>query len=118
MKKVLMFTVILFFGHEGYTQLNNKVKRTKQLEIETSIQCGECENRLDNMFAEFWAVKNVSYDIDEQLITVTYNSNKTSPEEIRDAIAKVGYDADDVEAKEAAYNELPACCQKGGHHPE
>ncbi len=117
MKKVLIFMIVLFFGHDAYSQLSFG-KKAKEITIESPIQCGMCEDRLDNMFAEFWAVKNVEYDLEEQTITVKYNPKKTNPEEIREAIAATGYDADEIEADEQAYNGLPACCQKGGHHSE
>lgn len=117
MKKLLIFTIILFFGQEGYAQLKTQNKM-EEVKIESSIQCEMCSNRLDNMFADFWAVKNVDYNIEEQTITVKYNSKKTNEEEIREAIASTGYDADDLVAKEEAYQELPACCRKGAHIPE
>jgi hypothetical protein len=43
---------------------------------------------------------------------VTYNKGKTSPEKIRKAISKVGYDADNVTADPKAYSKLDACCKK------
>jgi hypothetical protein len=43
---------------------------------------------------------------------VTYKKSKTSPEKIRKAISKVGYDADDVTADPKAYSKLDACCKK------
>ena len=43
------------------------------------------------------------------------NTDKTSPEEIKEAISKLGYDADEVKADSAAYNKLPSCCKVGAH---
>ena len=53
-------------------------------------------------------------DIDEKTktLSVVYNPQKTSPEKIREAIAKVGFDADDVKADTNAYEKLDPCCKK------
>lgn len=94
-------------------------KKDKVVTIESSIQCGMCTNRLDKMFSDYWAVKDVDYDLENQTVTVTYNPKKTNVDEIRERIAATGYDADDVDAKVDAYMDLPKCCQKGSakqHH--
>jgi len=52
------------------------------------------------------------------VLTVEYKLGKTSPEKIRTAVSKIGYDADDVVADPKAYEKLPECCKKDGHHHE
>lgn len=115
MKNILLLLGFLLISQATFAQFG---KKTKTIEIESSIQCGMCVDRLENSFADFWAVKNVDYEIEDQKIIVTYNSKKTSPEKIRKHIAKVGYDADDVAADKEAYEGLPGCCKKGAHIPE
>jgi len=48
-------------------------------------------------------------------LKVKYDSKKLSLQAIRERVASVGYQADDVKANEEAYNALPGCCQLGGH---
>jgi mercuric ion binding protein len=43
---------------------------------------------------------------------VTYLWDRTTIENIKTAIANIGYDADDVTADEEAYKKLPTCCKK------
>jgi len=52
--------------------------------------------------------------LDEKSMTikVTYNSKKTDLQKIKQAISKLGYDADDVKAEEVAYAGLDDCCKK------
>jgi copper chaperone CopZ len=57
-------------------------------------------------------VKKVSFNLETSEVTVTYNSVKTSEDELREAISEIGYSADDVKAAEAAYEKLPNCCKK------
>ncbi|MBX2846182.1 MAG: heavy-metal-associated domain-containing protein [Saprospiraceae bacterium] len=112
--RIILIVGFLLFAVSTYAQ---KSKKVQEVTIESSIQCGMCEDRLNDMFAEFWAVKAVDYDLDKQTITVQYNAKKTNEDEIRLKIAETGYDADELVAKQEAYDALPACCQKGGHHP-
>lgn len=51
-------------------------------------------------------------------MSVTYLADRTNIENIKTAIANVGYDADDVKADEDAYKKLPKTCKRaedGGH---
>jgi len=52
---------------------------------------------------------------DSKVATVAYNPKKTNVEKIKKAIAKVGYDADELAATTKGYNKLPACCKTNGH---
>jgi hypothetical protein len=43
---------------------------------------------------------------------VTYRTDKTTPDEIRLALSKSGFNADDVKADPEAYKKLDGCCKK------
>ena len=60
-------------------------------------------------------IKSVDLDLETKVLTLEYRTDKTDADKLRTAVSKIGYDADDVKADEAAYQKLPACCQKGGH---
>ena len=51
-------------------------------------------------------------DVDNMTITVFYNSKKTDLQTIKTGISKMGYDADEVKADVAAYENLDNCCKK------
>jgi hypothetical protein len=53
-------------------------------------------------------------DVDTKIATITYNPSKTTPADIRNAISRLGYDADSIQADKAAYSKLPSCCKKNG----
>jgi hypothetical protein len=59
-------------------------------------------------------------DYKRKTTKVTYLTERTNIENIKTAIANVGYDADDVTANEESYKKLPTCCKKtedgGGKH--
>ena len=83
--------------------------------IHTSAQCGTCKKKIEHDLAYVKGVKTAVLDLVTKNVVVVYNPAKTSPQKIREAIARSGYDADVVLADPKAYNELQQCCKKGGH---
>lgn len=72
--------------------------------------CDMCQTRIENA-ADIKGVKICKWDLDKKVATVTYNTTKTTLEQIQKAIAAKGYDVGELKGDDAAYNKLPACCQ-------
>jgi copper chaperone CopZ len=104
-------------GFSAFSQDNQKElkKGEAEIKIKTSAQCEECKERIEKNMAFEKGVKAVNLNLEDKVLTVTYKSNKTTPQKLREALSEIGYDADDVAADPKAYAKLPACCQKGGH---
>ena len=102
---------------EQYTTTlqNPNSKKTETIVIQTSAQCGTCKTAIEKALKNTIGVKKATLDLDTKKVTVKYNPSKITPDQIRKAITAAGYDADQMPAKPAAYNALPACCKKGGH---
>jgi mercuric ion binding protein len=98
------------------TLQNPNSKKTETIVIQTSAQCGTCKTIIEKALKNTPGVKKAKLDLDTKKVTVKYNSSKITPDQIRKAITAAGYDADQLPAKPAAYNALPACCKKGGHN--
>ena len=109
-KLLLAGIMILLFVSAGSAQ--KAESDVKEVKIKTSAQCGMCKDRLEGALAYEKGVKKSVLDLNDKVLTVTYDSKKTSPEKIRQVVSKTGYDADDVAADKAAYDALPACCKK------
>lgn len=90
-------------------------KKTETVTVQTSAQCGSCKARIEAAVSGVSGVKTVTLNLDDKKATVTYSPKKTSASEIKTAISKAGYDADEVAADPVSYANLPTCCQKGGH---
>ena len=111
---VILSIIFLFPFMNGVAQ----DKKNMEIKIKTSAVCGMCKDRIEQGLAFEKGIKDVSLDVDTKVATIKYNGNKTTPENIRKAISKLGYDADEVVADKAAYDKLPACCKKDApsHH--
>ncbi len=86
---------------------------TAELKIKTSAICSMCKTTIEKYMAFEKGVKKSSLDVDSKMLTVSYNPQKTTPEKLRIAVSKSGYDADDVKADPKAYKKLDECCKKG-----
>lgn len=115
MKNVLLSLLFILTLQFAFSQ-DGKIKTT---EIKTEIfcdHCAECESCDDNIFLKIKGntkgVRKVNIDSEKNIISVTYNSKKTSLEEIEKAIALSGYQANDQMPTTEAYNSLDGCCKK------
>jgi copper chaperone CopZ len=113
--------VLLFFT---ITSINLNAQPTKNKDIaiiKTNIfcdHCKECEScggRIEKGLAFEKGVKKVVIDEKEMTIAITYNPSKTNIENLKKAISKLGYDADDVKADPKAYAKLDECCKNAKH---
>jgi mercuric ion binding protein len=104
------FILIVFFVATGKSQ---EQATTAEVKIKTSATCDMCKETIEKNLAFEKGIKKSVVDVDSKVVTVTYNPEKTSPEKIRMAISKIGYDADDVPADAKAYKKLDECCKKG-----
>ena len=77
-----------------------------------TVQCEMCKERIEKYMKREDGVAKVNVDYKKKKTKVTYYAERTNIENIKTAIANVGYDADDVTANEESYKELPKCCKK------
>lgn len=101
---------ILLFLFFTISSCDAQIKNAKTEEVTIYGNCGMCEKKIETA----GNVKNISkveWDKDNKLAKITFNSNKTSVEEILKRIAAVGYDSDKFRASDEVYNNLHECCQ-------
>ena len=108
----IFLSMILFLGLSAGVQAQDVEPKEKEIKIQTSAICDMCEERLETNMAFEKGVKSVVLDDKTKVLTIVYKTSKTDPKKLREAISKLGYDADDVEADPKAYAKLPACCKK------
>ncbi len=88
-------------------------KTTGKAEIKTpGVQCEMCKGRIEKYLLRQYGVTGVKVDVKKKVTGVTWLTDRTNIENIKAAIATVGYDADDVAAEETSYKKLPPCCKK------
>lgn len=115
--KYFLLLPVMALSFYSFSQENRPIeaKKKETITIKTSAQCDMCKERIEKALAYTKGVKKSNLEVESKMITVVYNPAKTSPEKLRKAISKAGYDADSIPADTIAYENLPGCCKKGGH---
>lgn len=106
-----VFALMIAFILAGGTMAQAGSKPV-ELKMKSSVVCGQCKDRVEGGLAFEKGVKMVNVDLKSKEVTVKYNPAKTTPDQLRTALSKLGYDADGVKADAKAYEKLPSCCKK------
>jgi periplasmic mercuric ion binding protein len=121
MKKILWMTMIVncfFLLSRAQQPVRKGALETATISVPT-VQCEQCKDRIERYISREDGIQMVKVDYKHHTCKVTYIWDRTTIENIKTAIANIGYDAGDVAADPEAYKKLPTCCKKpedgGGH---
>ena len=73
--------------------------------------CEMCEKTIEGSLKNVKGIEKADWNKDSKIMEVTFDSEVISLKEIKQKIADVGYDTDEVRSSDKAYNDLPGCCQ-------
>lgn len=120
MKKSLIFSVIVLviltviYSCKTSKEAGEKggLMNYQSTVIKSTPMCDMCSVKIEGELGEMKGVRSVRVSIPEKTITVKYSPDRVSLDEIRNKVASLGYDADDVKADPTVYEQLPTCCKK------
>jgi cation transport ATPase len=101
---ILMF--IIAIGANAQEAKNKNAKYN----VEVNGNCEQCKKRIEKAAFSVAGVKSAVWHIDDQMLHLIINEEKTSLTTVKKAVAKVGHDTDDVKATDADYEALHSCC--------
>jgi len=87
-----------------------EVKGAETIVIQTNAYSSKSNDLFKESLPFVKGVKDYKYDEASYKIAVAYDPKKTTPDEIRKAISKLGFNADQVKADDKARAKLPAEC--------
>jgi periplasmic mercuric ion binding protein len=111
MRIVLVAMIAIFMNLSTQAQ-NNKQKNessVKTASFKVNGNCDLCKARIEKA-AKIEGVSKAEWNKDTKILTVRYEAQKTSLDNIHKKIAEAGHDTDILKADDKAYNSLPACC--------
>ena len=109
--KSIKLTLLVLIGFVSMASAQQKT--TKKVVINTpSVQCEMCKDRIEKYMSREPGIVSVKVDYKKKTTTVSFSTDRNDIEQVKTAIANVGYDADDVTAEEGSYAKLPKCCKK------
>jgi len=107
MKKLMLFVILL-----GWTALAQSLVKNKNAKytFEVNGNCDQCQKRIQKAAFSVSGVKMAMWDIESHQMTVLINEEKCEIVAVKQAIARVGHDTDQVKATDDAYQNLHSCC--------
>lgn len=106
--RICVFFALILSGSAGWSQ----TKVSDKAAISTPyVQCDKCREQVEFFIAHEYGVTSVRADTRKHTTTVTWLTDRTTIDNIRAAIANLGFDADDIEAEPFAYKRLPKECR-------
>lgn len=72
-------------------------EKIAEAQIKTSAHCGSCKTKIEKAVNKLDGVMDSNLDLESNLLTVKYDSDKLKLDDIRAKIKKVGYEADVVD---------------------
>ncbi|HJL77793.1 MAG TPA: heavy metal-associated domain-containing protein [Candidatus Marinimicrobia bacterium] len=76
-----------------------------------TIQCGACQQTITEGLKELEGVQTAYVNLNEEKVLIKYDKTRITLDDLKQTIAKLGYQASDVPADGEAYNNLPGCCK-------
>lgn len=120
--RIIKLVMVLLFAGMGMTMAQSNKGTLVTAKINTpTVQCEQCKQRIERYLSQEEGVQSAKVDFKHGITTVKFFSDRTTVENVRTAIANVGYDADNVTANPESYAKLPTCCKKpedGGGNPK
>ena len=92
------------------TIANAQIKNSKTETVKIYGNCDMCKSKIETA-GTIKKTAKVEWNKDSKMAILTYDSTKTSQDEILKRIALAGYDSDKFLAPDATYDALHGCCQ-------
>lgn len=106
MKTVKILSVVFAMFLAG-----SLMAQAQKATIKTSAQCEMCKESIEASLSKLNGVKKATLNPKTKELSVKYDESVVSLEDIKKAVSKTGYWADNVMPDKDAYAALPACCK-------
>ena len=112
MKKLILLALVSLITLGVSAQQSKTASKGEQtVTIQTNGVCQKCADKFKENVPYFKGVKSYTYDTKTAKLTINYDAKRTNPDQLRQEVSKLGYNADNVKADPAARAKLPACCR-------
>lgn len=105
MKYIFSILVCLFLVG---VQAQEKPFITKEIKVRGN--CGQCKTRIEKAIQQD-GVSYGTWDVQSKVLTLHFNPQKTSVEQVMKKVADAGHDNEYFKAKDSSYDGITACCK-------
>ncbi len=97
----------MLFSNNAFGQ---NIANAKTATVKIHGNCGMCEKVIEKAAAQKGAAK-ADWDTESNMAQITFDSTKTTLDDVLKRIAAVGYDSEKFRAPDEVYKNLHGCCQ-------
>lgn len=110
--RLIMLGLCLFFLSAAVSSCEAQadIKNAKTDTVHIYGNCGMCKSTIEKSALKK-GVAQADWDKNTEMAVITYDSTKTSVDEVLKRVADAGYDNELYTAPDAVYNKLHGCCQ-------
>ncbi len=72
--------------------------------------CDMCKSRIERTTQKVEGIGFAKWDKKTKMLKIDYDSELTSVEAVKQALADAGHDTENIKATDEKYDDLPACC--------
>lgn len=95
--------------------------KLEECNIKTNAHCGDCKSKIEKALKKQGGVMSTNLNLDNKIVTVKYDPNKTNTDKLISAITTAGYTAELVSNKNEIKSESSTkansskgdCCKSG-----
>jgi copper chaperone CopZ len=107
MKMIIKTSLLIaVFGMFSFTA--SAVSETITFSVNGTVAC---EAQIETIITSLDGVTSVSWDATTKIITIVFDNETIKKDRFYVALAEGGYDNQELHAKKAHYDELPAACK-------
>ena len=104
---LVVLMTVLAFSAQGQENKNKNAKYT----TEVNGNCEQCQKRIQKAALSVSGVKSATWNVETHQLSLLLNEEKCKVSDVKNAIAKVGHDTNDVKSTDADYQNLHSCCK-------
>ena len=121
MKKVIFsVAIIAAMVFTGCKSEKKETIKTEQIESKMAVteasfgvrgNCGMCKKTIETAANSVDGVTAATWDKAKKKMNISFDASKTNALAVQTAVAKSGYDTENVTGNLESYNGLPGCCK-------
>jgi len=100
--KVVHFLValMLLLGINTVSAQQRQNTREAQVVFSVDMDCHNCEQKVKKNIPYQRGVKDLTTNLDKQLVTIKYQTNRTDKDKLKKSIEKLGFKAEEVKPQQ------------------
>lgn len=110
MKNLIVLCLMALLSQAAFSQQPAATATPQNAQFKVLGNCGMCKKTIEKAALGAGAT-TAMWDMNTDMLAVTFDEKKTTTDAIQKAVAKAGYDNAGYKADDKAYGNLAGCCQ-------